>query len=136
MNNNYPTLKKQIQALGSWQNKYRQLMQYAKNLPELATEMKVDNALVTGCESNVWLYKDFAEDEGTLVFSADSDTRIVKGLLYLILTMVNGLTPSEVVDFDIEHEFEALGLTKQLSQSRGNGIRAIAKEIHDFAKSQ
>ncbi len=135
MNKNYQKIKQDFEKLGSWQLKYRELMLLGKNLPSLSDALKTNDAKVAGCESNVWLYTGFAEDETTVLCTADSDTRIVKGLLYIILTMVNGLTPDEIAKLDIADEFESLGLAKQLSESRGNGIRAIASAITQFAKA-
>ena len=132
---NYPELKQAFQALNGWQQRYRELMLLGKSLPVLANELKVDEAKVSGCESNVWLYIDFTPQEDKLVVVADSDTRIVKGLLALILMMYNGKTPQQAAALDAEQEFEELGLMRHLSPSRGNGIRAIVSAINQFAKS-
>ncbi|MEO2279421.1 SufE family protein [Pseudoalteromonas pernae] len=131
---NYESLKQEFIALGAWQQRYRELMLLGKKLPVMTSALKVDDAKVSGCESNVWMYIDFDQSEARLVIVADSDTRIVKGLLYIILSMYLGKTPAEVVAIDAHNEFEELGLLKHLSPSRGNGIKAIVQSINQFAQ--
>ncbi|WP_462159335.1 SufE family protein [Pseudoalteromonas sp. GB56] len=134
MANNYESLKQEFVALGAWQQRYRELMLLGKKLPVMTSELKVDDAKVSGCESNVWMYIDFDQGEDNLVIIADSDTRIVKGLLFIILSMYQGKTPAEVTAINAEQEFEELGLLKHLSPSRGNGIKAIVQKINQFAQ--
>ncbi|MDE3271351.1 SufE family protein [Pseudoalteromonas sp. G4] len=133
MTEQYLNLKQNFISKNAWQDKYRDIMLLGKQLPKLPNELKIDNAKVHGCESNVWLYIDFDESEERLVVSADSDTRIVKGLIFIICSMVNGLTIDEFKRINIQSEFESLGLIQHLSPSRGNGILAIAQKISDFA---
>ncbi|WP_105254194.1 SufE family protein [Pseudoalteromonas sp. T1lg75] len=130
----FDELKTKFIALGSWQQRYRELMLLGKELPMMASELKVDDAKVAGCESNVWMYIDFTPQEDQLLIIADSDTRIVKGLLAVILLMYRNKTPAQVVAIDAEQEFDELGLLKHLSPSRGNGIRAIVQQINAFAQ--
>lgn len=133
MTEQYLNLKQNFISKNAWQDKYRDIMLLGKELPKLPNELKIDNVKVHGCESNVWLYIDFDENEERLVVSADSDTRIVKGLIFIICSMVNGLTIDEFKRINIQSEFESLGLIQHLSPSRGNGILAIAQKISDFA---
>lgn len=133
MTEQYLNLKQNFISKNAWQDKYRDIMLLGKQLPKLPNELKIDDAKVHGCESNVWLYIDFDESEERLVVSADSDTRIVKGLILIICSMVNGLTIDEFKRINIQSEFESLGLIQHLSPSRGNGILAIAQKISDFA---
>ena len=134
MTEQYSQLKNQFLLKKSWQDKYREIMLLGKKLPNLPEALKVDSAKVNGCESNVWLYIDFDETAQKLVLSADSDTRIVKGLIYIIATLVNGCTLEEYARISIQEEFDELGLIQHLSASRGNGIRAITEEISHFVK--
>lgn len=133
MTEQYLNLKQNFISKNAWQDKYRDIMLLGKELPKLPNELKIDDVKVNGCESNVWLYIDFDESEERLVVSADSDTRIVKGLIFIICSMVNGLTIDEFKRINIQSEFESLGLIQHLSPSRGNGILAIAQKISDFA---
>ncbi|PAJ73644.1 SufE protein [Pseudoalteromonas sp. NBT06-2] len=130
MNDSYINVKNQITQAGSWQEKYREIMTLGKELPVLPQELKVDSAIVDGCESNVWLYINFNNEERKLLIAADSDTRIVKGLLSIILYLYSDLTPNQILLIDANKEFEEMALLKHLSPSRGNGIKAILNEIN------
>jgi len=134
MNESYLNLKQRIIQAASWQEKYREIMLLGKKLPTLPNELKVDTALVNGCESNVWLYIDFNNEESKLLIIADSDTRIVKGLVSIILYLYSDLTPNQILSIDAHKEFEEMALLKHLSPSRGNGIKAILSEINKQAE--
>ncbi|MBE7214756.1 SufE family protein [Shewanella benthica] len=111
----------------NWQERYRQIMLLGKTLPKLEDEFRVEQAQVRGCESNAWLYH--SEIDRKHYFLADSDARIVKGLVALLLTACHGKSTDEIAAFDIEAYFDRLGLTGQLSPSRTNGLFALAKAI-------
>ncbi|MBU2968514.1 SufE family protein [Pseudoalteromonas sp. C2R02] len=134
MNESYIQFKNKIIQAGSWQEKYREIMLLGKKSPALPSELKVDSALVNGCESNVWLYMDFNNEENKLLIIADSDTRIVKGLVSIILYLYSDLTPIEIISIDANKEFEDMSLLKHLSPSRGNGIKAILNAIQSQAR--
>jgi len=110
-------------------------MLLGKELPALPSQLKVESALVNGCESNVWLYMDFNNEESKLLITADSDTRIIKGLVSIILYLYSDLTPNEILAIDANKEFEDMSLLKHLSPSRGNGIKAILNAIQSQALS-
>lgn len=133
MNDSYINFKNKITQAGSWQEKYREIMLLGKELPALPSQLKVESALVNGCESNVWLYMDFNNEESKLLITADSDTRIIKGLVSIILYLYSDLTPNEILAIDANKEFEEMSLLKHLSPSRGNGIKAILNSIHEQA---
>jgi len=136
MTHTYQLVTKSIQSSSSWQQKYREIMLLGKTLPPLADILKTDNALVPGCESKVWMFVEFDLTENALVVIGDSDTRIVKGLLALILALYNGLTPEEVLAVNAYDEFEKLGLISHLSASRGNGVKAMVETIQTMAKQK
>ncbi|PKH56266.1 Fe-S metabolism protein SufE [Shewanella sp. Choline-02u-19] len=112
---------------GNWQERYRQIMLLGKTLPKLQDELRNESAQVKGCESNAWLYH--CKIEGKHYFVADSDARIVKGLIALLLIACNGKTSAEIALFDPNPYFKQLGLEGQLSPSRTNGLLALAKAI-------
>lgn len=116
-----------------WQEKYRHIMLLGKKLPKLDDSFKQEEAQVRGCESNAWLYHKVIDDKH--YFVADSDARIVKGLIALLLASSNGKHSEEIAAFDIPAYFKALGLEGQLSPSRTNGLYAVAKAIKDYATS-
>ena len=111
----------------NWQERYRQIMLLGKTLPKLSEEFRIEQAQVRGCESNAWLYH--SEIEGKHYYLADSDARIVKGLVALLLAACQGQSSEDIANFDIEGYFDQLGLTGQLSPSRTNGLFALAKAI-------
>ena len=132
----FEAVSKNIETAAGWQQKYRQIMLLGKQLPVMPEVLKVDDALVKGCESKVWLYIDFDHTENSLVLAGDSDTRIVKGLLALILALYNGLTPEQAAQINAYDEFERLGLISHLSPSRGNGIKAMVDKIQTMAEQK
>ena len=136
MTQTYQRVSKNIESSASWQQKYREIMLLGKTLPPLADILKTDDALVQGCESKVWMFVEFDLTENALVVIGDSDTRIVKGLLALILALYNGLTPEEVLNINAYEEFEKLGLISHLSASRGNGVKAMVEKIQTLAKQK
>ncbi len=136
MTDTYQLVSKNIENSASWQQKYREIMLLGKTLPPLADILKTDDALVQGCESKVWMFVEFDLTENALVVIGDSDTRIVKGLLALILALYNGLTPEEVLNVNAYEEFQKLGLISHLSASRGNGVKAMVEKIQTLAKQK
>lgn len=136
MTHTYQLVSKNIENSASWQQKYREIMLLGKTLPPLADILKTDDVLVQGCESKVWMFVEFDLTENALVVIGDSDTRIVKGLLALILALYNGLTPEEVLNINAYEEFEKLGLISHLSASRGNGVKAMVEKIQTLAKQK
>ncbi|MBQ4812585.1 SufE family protein [Pseudoalteromonas luteoviolacea] len=124
-------IQNRLNSLNGWQAKYREIMLLGKKLPALPEALKIEDALVRGCESNVWLHLDLDESQERLVIIADSDTRIVKGLLAIILACYNNLLPQEAKQVDAYALFEEMGLIQHLSPSRGNGVKAIVERIQN-----
>lgn len=110
-----------------WEQKMRLLMQIGKTLPPLAESDKIDNNQVKGCESHVWLVS--TKQGSHYFFKAASDARIIQGLLAVVLIRINGLTIEEIKEIDLEDWLCQLGLSKQLSSSRRDGLRAIFQKI-------
>jgi len=114
-----------------WEQQYRQLIQLGKQLPALPAACKSADHQVHGCESQVWLA---TQVEGSrLWLLADSDARIVRGLLAVMVAAVNGRPLDEIREFDWQGYFEQLQLLRHLSPSRGNGLHAIAERIRALA---
>ncbi|QTH71514.1 SufE family protein [Pseudoalteromonas xiamenensis] len=124
-----------LRSQQGWQAKYRQIMLLGKQLPTLPEMLKTDDVLVKGCESKVWLHLAWDDHSGCLVAVGDSDTRIVKGLLAIILAFYNGKRSDEINQMDVVSLFEELELIQHLSPSRGNGIHAINEQIKTFASA-
>ncbi len=117
----------QMQSFSSWEERYRQVILWGKQLPKMADEFKAEQVLVSGCESQVWLQTEF--DGQLWYFFADSDARIVRGLIAIVLAALNQKTALQIQQFDSEAYFSQLGLINHLSPSRGNGLRAIVEQI-------
>ncbi|QYJ98367.1 SufE family protein [Shewanella alkalitolerans] len=111
----------------NWQERYRALMLLGKRLPPLHEDLRQESAQVRGCESNAWLYH--REIDGRHYYLADSDARIVKGLIALLLTAVQGQDKKTIAALDLHEYFDRLGLSGQLSPSRTNGVLALAEAI-------
>ncbi len=117
-----------MQSLQGWEARYRQLILWSKQLPMMEERLKSDQAVVAGCESQVWLVS--AQDEqGGWLFCADSDARIVRGLIAVVLAALNAKTAEQIMAFDMDAYFADLGLLGHLSPSRGNGLKAIVEKI-------
>lgn len=123
----------QFQQQAGWEQRYRLVLQLAKQLPTLPSEAKQDENRVLGCESKVWLHHLRAGEQH--FFAADSDTRIVKGLLAIITGLANGKTSAELARLDIQAVLEQLQLHKHLSESRNNGINAVLKAMQAHTKA-
>jgi cysteine desulfuration protein SufE len=113
----------------NWEDRYRLIMRLGKTLPPLAPELKIDSALLSGCESKVWFYGEYQSVSQRLSLSIDSDAKIIKGLISIIVTAHQDLNQAQVRQFDCVNFLEQLGLLSHLSPSRGNGIKAIIEAI-------
>ncbi|MGY2251634.1 SufE family protein [Pseudomonas reactans] len=123
-----------FQAVGSWEQRARMLMQWGERLPALADADKVDANLVQGCESLVWLVADLRD--GHWQFAASSDARMIRGLVALLLARVNGLSAAELQAVDLPDWFAQLGLSRQLSPSRSNGLNAVLQRMRALSLTQ
>lgn len=117
----------QMQIATGWEDRYRNVIQLGKKLPLLDDSYKQDQLKISGCESQVWLHHQVVDDH--YYFIADSDARIVRGLITLVLAAYHGKTAAEIDAFDINAYFDDLGLITHLSPSRGNGLKAIVEQI-------
>ncbi|MBK5410022.1 SufE family protein [Pseudomonas sp. TH34] len=123
-----------FKAVGSWEQRARLLMQWGERLPALPDEDKVDVNLVQGCESLVWLVGRL--QDGHWQFAASSDARLIRGLVALLLARVNGLSAAELQAVDLPGWFEQLGLSRQLSPSRSNGLNAVLQRMRQLSLTQ
>ncbi|MYM57694.1 cysteine desulfurase sulfur acceptor subunit CsdE [Vibrio sp. OCN044] len=121
-----------MQNLKGWEERYRQVILWGKQLPVMPENLKSEQVKVSGCESQVWLVSEKIDD--VWHFSADSDARIVRGLIALVLTPFDGKTSQQIQNFDVEEYFNSLGLISHLSPSRGNGLKAIVEQIKQITR--
>jgi cysteine desulfuration protein SufE len=117
-------------ALQGWEQRARLLMQWGERLEPLNDAELGDEQRVQGCESNVWLVAD--RRDGRWQFRAYSDARLLRGLLALLLVRIDGLPEAELAAVDLADWFNQLGLGRQLSPSRSNGLNAVLKRMQDL----
>jgi len=117
-------------ALQGWEQRARLLMQWGERLEPLSEAERGDEQRVQGCESNVWLVADRRDERWH--FRAYSDARLLRGLLALLLVRVDGLPADELSAVDLPGWFEQLGLGRQLSPSRSNGLNAVMKRMQEL----
>ncbi|VVO94853.1 Sulfur acceptor protein CsdE [Pseudomonas fluorescens] len=120
-----------FQTAAGWEQRARLLMQWGDRLPALSDVDKIDANRVHGCESQVWLVG--ALQDGHWQFAASSDARLIRGLVALLLARVNGLSAAELQQVDLPEWFSQLGLSRQLSPSRSNGLNAVLQRMNELA---
>lgn len=113
-----------------WMDKYQMLIDLGNDLEPLDEKHKNEQNLIEGCQSRVWLQCDYAE--GRLVFTADSDALITKGIIALLIRVLNGRTPREILDTEL-YFIDAIGLSANLSPTRSNGLLAMVKQMRLYA---
>lgn len=120
----------------SWDARYRQLMLLGKKalLADYPHNIRTDENLIAGCESQAWLCHSIDTDSQKLTFYADSDAKIIRGLLALVLDICNGQTAQQIAGIDFEEIFAELGLQQHLSPSRGNGLLAIIAKLRGISQ--
>ena len=113
-----------------WMDKYQLLIDLGNEQEPLAPEYKNDQNLIDGCQSRVWLQADLVD--GKIEFQAESDALIVKGIIALLIKIVSGHTPDEILDNEL-YFIEAIGLKDHLSPTRSNGLLAMVKQMRMYA---
>ena len=113
-----------------WMDKYQMLIDLGNELDVLNEKYKNDSNLIDGCQSRVWLQCDLVD--GKLQFTADSDALIVKGIIALLIQVLSGHTPNEILDADL-YFIDKIGLKDHLSPTRSNGLLAMIKQIKAYA---
>ncbi len=125
----------ELLALKDWNARYRQIMLHGKIMNIASSHIKTDANLIKGCESNTWLSYELSDNQ-RITFYADSDARIIRGLLALVIDIFNNKTVSEIRSIDIDDIFNQLSLERHLSPSRGNGLRAVVDKIYQIAEDR
>ncbi|MWP62578.1 cysteine desulfurase sulfur acceptor subunit CsdE [Gilliamella sp. Pas-s25] len=116
----------------TWQDRYRQLIMLAKQLPDFPEQQKIAQNQVNGCENQVWLtYQKQADN--TYIFSGDSEGRIVKGLLAILIMIANNKTAQEITAIDFSSLLSQLKISDELSQSRLQGLAKLIERIKSVA---
>ncbi len=113
-----------------WMDKYQILIDLGNELEPLDEQYKTESNLIDGCQSRVWLQCD--EKDGRLIFTADSDALIVKGIIALLIRVVSNHTPKEIIDAEL-YFIDRIGLREHLSPTRANGLLAMTKQMKMYA---
>ena len=113
-----------------WMDKYQLLIDLGNEQPPLDAKYKIESNLIDGCQSRVWLQADYAD--GKIFFTAESDALIVKGIVALLIRVLSGHTPQEILDADL-YFIDKIGLKDHLSPTRSNGLLAMVKQIRMYA---
>lgn len=114
----------------TWEEKYEYIIDLGKKLPPLAAIHMTDDNRVRGCQSTVWLTASY--EQGRVVFEADSDAIIVKGLISMLIRVLSGHTPDDILQTELGF-IDEIGMTSHLAQTRSNGLRAMVKQMKNYA---
>lgn len=120
----------EFEVFSDWLDKYNYLIELSANLPLLEPEYKTDEYLINGCQSRVWLNAELAD--GKIIFKADSDAIITKGIVSLLIRVLSGHVPKEVLETDL-YFIDRIGLRENLSPTRSNGLLAMVKKMKLYA---
>ncbi|NDV80202.1 SufE family protein [Dysgonomonas sp. 511] len=113
-----------------WMDRYSLLIELGNSLEKLDEKYKNESNLIVGCQSRVWLQADY--ENGKLYFKAESDAVIVKGIIALLIKVLSGRTPDEIIDADL-YFIEKIGLKENLSPTRSNGLVSMLKQMRFYA---
>lgn len=121
----------EFSAIDDWMDRYGYIIDLGNQLPGIDERFKTPEHLIEGCQSRVWLNAELADD-GRVHYTADSDAIIVKGIISLLISVLNDHTPREILDSDL-HFIDAIGLGEHLSPTRSNGLLAMVKQMKLYA---
>ncbi len=120
----------EFELFDDWMDKYNHLIELGKSLPEISDSDKEDKYLVKGCQARVWLLAGL--ENGKVVFTADSDALITKGIVALLIRVLSDQPPGDIVDADLGF-IDKIGLKEHLSQTRSNGLLNMIKQMKLYA---
>ncbi len=119
-----------FELFSEWEEKYQYIIELGQKLKPLSAEYKTDEYKIKGCQSSVWIHA--LEKDDTIVFEADSDSVFVKGIIALLIQVLSGERPQEIIDAQLGF-IEAIGLKQHLAQTRANGLAAMIKQMKIYA---
>ena len=127
---NAQAVVEEFSMFDDWMDKYAYLIELGKDLPVIDPQFKTNNHLISGCQSRVWLHAE--EKEGNILFTADSDAVITKGIVSLLIRVLSNHSPKEILEADFSF-LENIGLQEHLSPTRANGLASMLKQIQLYA---
>ena len=120
----------EFSVFDDWMDKYALLIDLGNSLPPIEEKYKTNENLIEGCQSRVWLQADYRD--GRIWFEAESDAIIVKGIVSLLVRVLSGHTPDEILNANL-YFIDRIGLTEHLSPTRSNGLLAMVKQMRMYA---
>lgn len=123
-------IAEEFSLFDSWDDKYEYIIDLGKKLPPLEDQYKIDENRVRGCQSIVWLVADYRD--GKIFYKAESDAVIVKGLISMLIRVLSGQRPDDIIEAKLNF-IQQIGMTTHLAQTRSNGLLAMVKQMKNFA---
>lgn len=130
INEQQDAIIEEFSDMDDWMDRYQLLIDMGNDLDALDEQYKTNQNLIDGCQSRVWIQCNYSDDQ--LYFQADSDALIVKGIIALLVQVLSGHTPQEILDTDL-YFIDRIGLREHLSPTRSNGLLAMIKQIKAYA---
>jgi len=124
------SIVEEFSAFDDWMDKYNLLIDMGKDLPVIDTRFKIRDFLIEGCQSKVWLHPEFREEK--IFFTADSDAIITKGIVGLLIRVLSGRTPDEIISAEL-YFIDKIGLRQNLSPTRSNGLLSMVRQMKLYA---
>lgn len=121
----------EFEGLTDWMDRYAYIIELGGQLPEISESYKTPENLIEGCQSRVWIHAELNGD-GEVVFEADSDAMIVKGIVALLLRVLSSQKPEDILDSEL-YFIDSIGLKEHLSPTRSNGLVAMVKQMRMYA---
>lgn len=120
----------EFELFDDWMEKYEHIIELGKDLPLIKDEYKTDNNLIKGCQSKVWVWAEY--NDGNISFTGDSEAIITKGIIALLIRVLNNSTPEEILKADFDF-IQQIGLQDHLSPTRANGLLGMIKRLKELA---
>jgi cysteine desulfuration protein SufE len=120
----------EFELFDDWADKYEYIIDLGKKLKGLPEEHKTEDNIIKGCQSRVWL--NARKEDQSLVFEADSEAIIVKGLVNMLIRVLSGHTPKEIAEADL-YFMDKIGMSSHLAQTRSNGLASMVKQMKNYA---
>lgn len=120
----------EFSGLTDWMDKYSYIIEMGNSLPPIEEQYKIPENIIEGCQSRVWLYATY--NDGLIKFEADSDAIIVKGIISMLIRVLSGQKPADILDAEL-YFIDEIGLKEHLSPTRSNGLLAMVKQIRMYA---
>ncbi|HAM98754.1 MAG TPA: Fe-S metabolism protein SufE [Marinilabiliales bacterium] len=130
INKRQDAVVEEFSVFDDWMDKYSYLIDLGKEMPPVSEKIKSEKTLIKGCQSKVWLEAELVD--GKIQFEADSDAIITKGIIALLIRVMSGLTPEEIMNANL-YFIDKIGLHENLSPTRSNGLAAMIKQIKMYA---